>query len=69
MACSESIPDDLIRASASLGAKPMATFTRVILPLAVPGLIVGAVLVFTGSFTAYATPNCSAAKARWSWAR
>lgn len=53
----ESIPDDLIQASASLGAKPIATFMQVILPLAVPGLIVGAVLVFTGSFTAYATPQ------------
>lgn len=53
----ESIPDDLLQASASLGAKPSATFTQVILPLAVPGLIVGAVLVFTGSFTSYATPQ------------
>ncbi len=53
----EAIPDDLIQASASLGAKPAATFTQVILPLAVPGLIVGAVLVFTGSFTSYATPQ------------
>ncbi len=53
----ESIPDDLIQASASLGAKPSATFRQVIFPLAVPGLIVGAVLVFTGSFTAYATPQ------------
>lgn len=53
----EAIPDDLIQASASLGAKPTATFTQIILPLAVPGLIVGAVLVFTGSFTSYATPQ------------
>ncbi|WP_172121663.1 MULTISPECIES: ABC transporter permease [unclassified Devosia] len=53
----ESIPEDLIQASSSLGAKPWATFTQVILPLAVPGLIVGAVLVFTGSFTSYATPQ------------
>lgn len=53
----EAIPDDLIQASASLGAKPSATFSQVILPLAVPGLIVGAVLVFTGSFTSYATPQ------------
>jgi len=53
----ESIPDDLIQASASLGAKPSATFLQVILPLATPGLIVGAVLVFTGSFTSYATPQ------------
>ncbi len=53
----ENIPDDLIQASASLGATPSATFRQVIFPLAVPGLIVGAVLVFTGSFTAYATPQ------------
>jgi putative spermidine/putrescine transport system permease protein len=53
----EAVPDDLIQASASLGANSWATFTQVILPLAVPGLIVGAVLVFTGSFTSYATPQ------------
>lgn len=53
----EGIPRDLIDASASLGAKPLMTFFQVILPLATPGLIVGAVLVFTGSFTSYATPQ------------
>ncbi|MFV0384503.1 ABC transporter permease [Paracoccus sp. (in: a-proteobacteria)] len=53
----ESIPDDLTDAAASLGATPAATFRQVILPMAVPGLIVGAVLVFTGSFTSYATPQ------------
>ena len=53
----EGIPRDLIDASASLGARPLMTFFQVILPLATPGLIVGAVLVFTGSFTSYATPQ------------
>jgi putative spermidine/putrescine transport system permease protein len=53
----ENIPRDVLQASASLGASPAATFRQVLLPLAVPGLIVGAVLVFTGSFTAYATPQ------------
>lgn len=53
----ENIPEDVVQASASLGASPAATFRQVIFPLAVPGLIVGAVLVFTGSFTAYATPQ------------
>ncbi len=53
----ESIPEDVVQAASSLGAKPLAAFFQVILPLAVPGLIVGAVLVFTGSFTAYATPQ------------
>ncbi len=53
----EGIPRDLTDAATSLGAKPAATFFQVILPMAVPGLIVGAVLVFTGSFTSYATPQ------------
>jgi len=53
----ENIPDDVIEAAQSLGATPAQTFRQVIFPLAVPGLIVGAVLVFTGSFTSYATPQ------------
>ncbi|MBN8953214.1 MULTISPECIES: ABC transporter permease [unclassified Rhizobium] len=53
----EGIPQDLIQAATSLGATPAATFRQVVLPLATPGLIVGAVLVFTGSFTSYATPQ------------
>lgn len=53
----EGIPEDLVQASQSLGANPAATFRQVIFPLAVPGLIVGSVLVFTGSFTSYATPQ------------
>ena len=53
----ENIPEDVLQASASLGASPAATFRQVVFPLAVPGLIVGAVLVFTGSFTSYATPQ------------
>jgi putative spermidine/putrescine transport system permease protein len=52
----ENIEDDLLQAAASLGATPFATFWQVVFPLAVPGLIVGSVLVFTGSFTSYATP-------------
>jgi putative spermidine/putrescine transport system permease protein len=53
----EGIPQDLTDAAASLGASPAAAFRQVVLPMAVPGLIVGAVLVFTGSFTSYATPQ------------
>ena len=53
----EGIPQDLTDAAASLGATPAAAFHQVVLPMAVPGLIVGAVLVFTGSFTSYATPQ------------
>jgi molybdate transport system permease protein len=36
----------LIAASATLGASPLRTFFRVIVPLSVPGLITGAVLTF-----------------------
>jgi putative spermidine/putrescine transport system permease protein len=53
----ENIPEDVLQASASLGATPAATFRQIVFPLAIPGLIVGAVLVFTGSFTSYATPQ------------
>lgn len=53
----EGIPEDLTDAAASLGATPNAAFRQIVLPMAVPGLIVGAVLVFTGSFTSYATPQ------------
>ncbi|PTX00160.1 ABC transporter permease [Pararhodobacter aggregans] len=53
----ENIPEDLLQASSSLGAGPVAGFFQITLPLAVPGLIVGAVLVFTASFTSYATPH------------
>jgi putative spermidine/putrescine transport system permease protein len=53
----EGIPRDVVEAASSLGAKPFAVFRQVILPLAMPGLIIGAVLVFTGSFTSYATPQ------------
>lgn len=53
----ESIEGDLLDAATSLGASQIGVFRQVILPLAVPGLIVGSVLVFTGSFTAYTTPQ------------
>jgi len=53
----EGIPEDVVQAATSLGATRAATLRQVILPLATPGLIVGAVLVFTGSFTSYVTPE------------
>lgn len=49
------IDDDVLDASASLGASPFRVFTQVVFPLAIPGLIVGGVLVFTGSLAAFAT--------------
>lgn len=53
----EGIPKDVLEAATSLGATPFAVFRQVVLPLAMPGIIIGAVLVFTGSFTSYATPQ------------
>lgn len=40
----------LEEAAADLGAKPLATFRTVVLPLAMPGIIAGAILAFTLSF-------------------
>src|SRR5436190_975500 len=40
----------LLRASASLGAPPLATFRRVTLPLILPGVLSGAVFAFAASF-------------------
>lgn len=53
----ENIDHHLVEAAESLGASKMKSFLKVVLPLSVPGLIVGSILVFTGSFTAYTTPQ------------
>lgn len=41
---------NFIRAAASLGAKPVTVFFKVVLPLILPGVISGAVLAFVTSF-------------------
>jgi len=40
----------LLRAAASLGARPLTTFRRVTLPLILPGVVSGAVFAFAASF-------------------
>ncbi|GGG88779.1 ABC transporter permease [Paenibacillus radicis (ex Gao et al. 2016)] len=52
----ENIDTDLVKAAESLGANRFAAFCRVVIPLSVPGLIIGGILVFVGSLTAYTTP-------------
>jgi len=47
----------LFEAAADLGARPWATFFRVIVPLAKPGIWAGAVLVFIPCLGAYLTPD------------
>lgn len=53
----ENVENDLLEAAESLGANKLKAFFKVIFPLSLPGLIVGTVLVFTGSLTAYTTPQ------------
>jgi putative spermidine/putrescine transport system permease protein len=47
----------LEEASQSLGAGPIATFRHVVLPLSLPGLVSGSILVFVLSVGAFATPR------------
>lgn len=51
------IPEEIELASASLGARPGATFRRIVLPLARPGLVAAAVVVFTLTLTDFAMPE------------
>ncbi len=53
----ENIELDLLKAAESLGASRFVVFLKVVLPLSVPGLVMGSILVFVGSFTAYTTPS------------
>lgn len=46
----------VLRAAASLGAGPIRTFLEVILPLSLPGVAAGSVIVFTLSASAFITP-------------
>jgi putative spermidine/putrescine transport system permease protein len=52
----EGIDRSLEEAARALGASPLAVFRRVILPLAMPGVIAGASLGFILTMNAYATP-------------
>ena len=44
-------------AAATLGASPLVTFVRVIVPLTLPGVIAGVALVFSLSVSAYVVPT------------
>jgi putative spermidine/putrescine transport system permease protein len=52
----EGIDPAVEEAAASLGAGPLTVFRRVILPLAMPGVVTGTILVFILGMNAYATP-------------
>ena len=50
------IDPEYTKAAANLGARPMAAFLRVFLPLSVPGVLAGALLVFVLALGFYITP-------------
>jgi len=50
------IDSALIRAAAGLGASPRNVFAQVVLPLSVPGVVAGVLLVFVLSLGFYITP-------------
>ncbi len=53
----ENIDNDMMEAAESLGTNRITAFLKVVLPMSLPGIIVGGVLVFTGALTAYTTPQ------------
>ena len=53
----ERIDHSLLEASRDLYANGVQTFRRVVLPLSMPGVIAGSILVFVPSLGAYVTPD------------
>lgn len=51
------IDPELTRAAANLGARPFAAFRRVFLPLSLPGIVAGSLLVFVLALGFYITPT------------
>lgn len=51
------IDDEIVEAASSLGLNQLQTFVKVVVPLSVSGIIVGSILVYTGTLTAYTTPQ------------
>ena len=53
----QNIPPSLEEASQSLGANPLRMFRDVVIPLSLPGVGAGSILVFVLTIAAYATPR------------
>jgi putative spermidine/putrescine transport system permease protein len=51
------VPVSLVEASADLGARPAQTFRRVILPLALPGVVAGSIFTFSLTMGDYIIPQ------------
>jgi len=52
----ERIPESYVEASRDLGASALTTFRRVILPLALPGVVAGSIFTFSLTLGDYVTP-------------
>lgn len=53
----ERLDDSLVQAAQDLGATPFTAFRKVTLPLSMPGVVAGSVLVFIPSASAFVTPK------------
>jgi putative spermidine/putrescine transport system permease protein len=53
----ERIPNSFIEASTDLGARWLTTFRRVILPIAIPGLVAGSIFAFSLTLGDYVAPS------------
>jgi putative spermidine/putrescine transport system permease protein len=53
----ERIPNSLISASEDLGARPLTSFRRVILPLVFPAVVAGSIFTFSLTLGDYITPR------------
>jgi len=53
----ERVPVSLTEASADLGARPRRTFSSVVLPLALPGVVAGSIFTFSLTLGDYITPQ------------
>jgi putative spermidine/putrescine transport system permease protein len=53
----ERIPDSYLEASQDLGARNWTTFRRVIVPLALPGIVAGSIFTFSLTLGDYITPS------------
>jgi spermidine/putrescine transport system permease protein len=53
----ERLDPALVEAAADLGARPLTTILRIVVPLSRPGIVAGSVLVFIPCLGAYLTPD------------
>jgi putative spermidine/putrescine transport system permease protein len=53
----ERIPNSLLSASEDLGASPLTTFRRVVLPMAFPAIVAGSIFTFSLTLGDYITPQ------------